>query len=142
MSEVSIEDLHAMRMANPTLQILDVREDTEALNLPIPPWYGAVRIGRGVLERNVREKIPDLSTEVVIICAGGMRSVKAAEIMQTMGYTKVHSLKEGIEAVTKGHTTAAMGTRRGFIESVGNTPLIRLNKYALPIQPRALRERI
>jgi rhodanese-related sulfurtransferase len=75
-----------------------------------------------------QEKIPDLNAEIIIICAGGMRSLKAAEVMQIMGYKNVFSLSDGVGALVSGYTTAARGVRRGFIESVGNTPLIRLNK--------------
>lgn len=121
-------EFHEKRMANPNVVILDVREDIEAEQLPIPPWYKPIRVGRGVLERNIKEKIPDLNAEIIIICAGGMRSLKAAEVMQIMGYTNVWSLSDGVGALVNGYTTAARGVRRGFIDSVGNTPLIRLNK--------------
>lgn len=72
----------------------------------MPQWYHGIRVGRGVLERNIKSAIPDLNREIVVVCAGGMRSVKACEIMQTMGYTKVHSLREGIPALTAGFVTA------------------------------------
>ncbi len=129
--EISMLELHDKRMANPKVVILDVREDHEADNLPIPAWFKPVRIGRGVLERNVKEKIPDLNAEIVIICAGGMRSLKAAETMQIMGYTNVFSLSDGVGAVVAGHKTAQHGVQKGFVESVGNTPLIRLNRCVL-----------
>ena len=81
-------------------------QDDEVRSLPMPPWYKPIRISRGVLERNIKTAIPDLNREIVVVCAGGMRSVKACESMQVMGYTKVHSLKEGIGALTKGFHVA------------------------------------
>ena len=72
----------------------------------MPAWYNGIRVGRGVLERSIKSLVPDLEREVVVVCAGGMRSLKVCEVMQIMGYKKVHSLKEGIGAITKGYVTA------------------------------------
>jgi rhodanese-related sulfurtransferase len=35
--------------------------------------------------------------EVIVYCAGGVRSVLAADALQKMGYKKVYSLKGGIK---------------------------------------------
>jgi rhodanese-related sulfurtransferase len=54
--------------------------------------------GRGLLERDIEHIVPDLNDEVVVYCAGGVRSVLAADALQKMGYRNVSSLKGGIGA--------------------------------------------
>ncbi len=71
---------------------LDVREADEHEQGTIP---GTHLIPRGFLELQVEGRIPDKSTEVVIYCAGGIRSALAAKTMQELGYSNVSSLIGG-----------------------------------------------
>ncbi len=73
--------------------LVDVREDREfdADHLP-----GAVHMGRGIIERDVEARYPDLQTELVLYCGGGFRSALAADNLQKMGYTNVISMDGGI----------------------------------------------
>jgi rhodanese-related sulfurtransferase len=73
--------------------LVDVREDREfdADHLP-----GAVHLGRGIIERDIEAKYPDLATELVLYCGGGFRSALAADNLQKMGYTNVISMDGGI----------------------------------------------
>ena len=73
--------------------LVDVREDREfeAGHLP-----GAVHMGRGIIERDMEAKYPDLHTELVLYCGGGFRSALAADNLQKMGYTNVISMDGGI----------------------------------------------
>jgi rhodanese-related sulfurtransferase len=73
--------------------LVDVREDREfeAGHLP-----GAVHMGRGIIERDIEAKYPDLHTELVLYCGGGFRSALAADNLQKMGYTNVISMDGGI----------------------------------------------
>jgi rhodanese-related sulfurtransferase len=73
--------------------LVDVREDGEfdADHLP-----GAVHLGRGIIERDIEGKYPDLQTELVLYCGGGFRSALAADNLQKMGYTNVISMDGGI----------------------------------------------
>ena len=71
---------------------VDVREDDE--------WRaghakGAIHIGKGVIERDIEEKIPDHAAEIVLYCGGGFRSALAADNLQKMGYTNVISMDGG-----------------------------------------------
>jgi rhodanese-related sulfurtransferase len=75
--------------------LVDVREDNE--------WErgharGAVHMGRGVIERDIETAIPDHSAELILYCGGGYRSALAADNLQRMGYTNVHSLAGGWHA--------------------------------------------
>ncbi len=73
--------------------LVDVREDREFDAGHIP---GAVHLGKGVIERDIEARYPDLNTELVLYCGGGFRSAMAADNLQKMGYTKVISMDGGI----------------------------------------------
>ena len=72
---------------------VDVREDDE--------WRaghakGAVHMGRGILERDIENRIPDKDDEIILYCGGGFRSALSADTLQKMGYTNVASMDGGI----------------------------------------------
>ena len=76
-------------------RLFDVREDNE--------WErghaaGAEHLGRGVIERDIERLVPDRGAELVLYCGGGYRSALAADNLQRMGYTNVHSLAGGWRA--------------------------------------------
>jgi molybdopterin/thiamine biosynthesis adenylyltransferase/rhodanese-related sulfurtransferase len=71
---------------------LDVREADEYVQGAIP---GAVHIPRGNLELQVEGRIPDKSQEIVVYCAGGIRSAFAAKALRELGYERVASLAGG-----------------------------------------------
>jgi adenylyltransferase/sulfurtransferase len=76
-------------------RVIDVREKSEWDEGHLP---GAVHIPRGYLEQRIENTIPDKSTPVLLYCAGGTRSVLAAQTLRQMGYTDVHSLRGGFTA--------------------------------------------
>ncbi len=71
---------------------LDVREQDEHDAGTIP---GAVFIPRGHLESQVENKITDREAELVVYCAGGVRSVFAAKTLGELGYRNVVSMSGG-----------------------------------------------
>ena len=73
-------------------KLIDVREDSEFAAGHIP---GAVHIGKGVIERDIEQKVPDTSQELILYCGGGFRSALAADNLQKMGYTNVLSMDGG-----------------------------------------------
>jgi rhodanese-related sulfurtransferase len=73
--------------------LVDVREDSEFAKDHLP---GAIHMGKGVIERDVEQKVPDLNTELVLYCGGGFRSALAADNLQKMGYSNVISMDGGI----------------------------------------------
>ena len=83
-------DAAETRMGDATF--LDVRELDEYEQGMIP---GAVFIPRGHLESQIENKITDRDTEVVVYCAGGVRSAFAAKTLQDLGYTNVISMAGG-----------------------------------------------
>ncbi|MFZ5524002.1 MAG: rhodanese-like domain-containing protein [Pseudomonadota bacterium] len=81
--------------------LLDVREPAEFSMLHIP---GSINVPRGVLEQSCEwdydETMPLLADgrdlEIVVVCRSGKRSALAADVLLSMGYTNVVSLKTGV----------------------------------------------
>jgi len=90
--ECTIPDMKARRAAGEKFVLVDVREESEYAKGHIP---GAIHLGKGVIERDIEEKIPDSSTPLVLYCGGGFRSALAADNIQKMGYTNVISMDGG-----------------------------------------------
>lgn len=72
--------------------LIDVREQDEYLAGHLP---GAIGCGRGILEYHIADLVPDLKTEIVLYCRGGMRSALSADSLREMGYTRVASMSGG-----------------------------------------------
>jgi rhodanese-related sulfurtransferase len=73
--------------------LVDVREESEFAKDHLP---GAIHLGKGVIERDVESRVPDVKTPVVLYCGGGFRSALAADNLQKMGYTNVLSMDGGV----------------------------------------------
>jgi len=90
--ECTIEEMRARRAAGDEFLLLDVREESEYAAGRIP---GARHLGKGVIERDIEEVVPDPATPLVLYCGGGYRSALAALNLQLMGYTSVISMDGG-----------------------------------------------
>jgi sulfur-carrier protein adenylyltransferase/sulfurtransferase len=73
---------------------VDVREASEWEQGHLP---GAVHISKSYIEQQIEAAVPDRSTPVVTYCAGGVRSLFAAQTMREMGYTDVASMSGGFQ---------------------------------------------
>ena len=73
--------------------LIDVREESEFAKEHLP---GAIHLGKGIIERDIESRVPDLNSEMVLYCGGGFRSAMAADNLQKMGYTNVLSMDGGI----------------------------------------------
>jgi rhodanese-related sulfurtransferase len=91
--EVNVEDVKQMLDRGEKFTLVDVREESEFAKDHLP---GAVHLGKGVIERDVEQKIPDPAAPLVLYCGGGFRSALAADNLQKMGYTNVVSMDGGI----------------------------------------------
>jgi rhodanese-related sulfurtransferase len=91
--EVSVEDVAARHTRGDDCILLDVREKEEVRTGYIE---GAVTIPRGFLEFQAAAHLPQTDTDVVVYCASGARSLLAAQVLRTMGYTRVASMAGGI----------------------------------------------
>ncbi len=72
--------------------LIDVREESEWRLGHIP---SAIHLSKGIIERDIEKKFPDLKTPLVVYCSGGFRCALVAESLQKMGYTNIFSLETG-----------------------------------------------
>ena len=74
------------------VQLADVREKDEwnAGHLP-----GAVHVPKSYVEQWAEDRLPDKDKQTILYCAGGVRSVMAADVLQKLGYTNVISMAGG-----------------------------------------------
>src|ERR1700678_715495 len=91
--ETNVEEVKKKLDRSDKFTQLDVREESEFAKDHLP---GAVHLGKGIIERDIEARVPDLGTEVVLYCGGGFRSALAADNLQKMGYTNVISMDGGI----------------------------------------------
>jgi rhodanese-related sulfurtransferase len=73
--------------------LIDVREESEYAKDHLP---GAIHLGKGVIERDIEERVPDHGAPIVLYCGGGFRSALAADNLQKMGYSQVLSMDGGV----------------------------------------------
>ena len=91
--EVSIDEVKARLDRGEKFLLVDVREESEYAKDHLP---GAIHLGKGIIERDIEERAPELSTPLILYCGGGYRSALAADNLQEMGYTNVLSMDGGI----------------------------------------------
>jgi rhodanese-related sulfurtransferase len=92
--EVSVEDTRR-KLESGQARLIDVREESE--------WEAghardAHHLGKGVIERDIEERVPDKTAELILYCGGGFRSALSADNLQKMGYTNVASMAGGWRA--------------------------------------------
>lgn len=104
--ETNVADVKRRMDAGEKFLLVDVREESEWAKGHLP---GAVYMGRGVIERDIEQKIPDAGTKLILYCGGGYRSALAAENLQKMGYHNVESMDGG----WRGWLEAGLPTAKG-----------------------------
>ncbi len=92
--EVNVEETQR-KLESGQATLIDVREESE--------WgaghaRGAQHLGKGVIERDIEEQLPDKDAELILYCGGGFRSALSADNLQKMGYTNVSSMAGGWRA--------------------------------------------
>ncbi len=90
--EVTTDEVANRLERGEKFELVDVREESEFARGRIK---GAKHMGRGVIERDIEQAIPDYDADIVLYCGGGFRSVLSAESLQRMGYRKVSSMAGG-----------------------------------------------
>lgn len=103
--ETSVADVKKRMDGGEKFLLVDVREESEWAKGHLP---GAVYMGRGVIERDIEAKVPEVTTKMVLYCGGGFRSALVAENLQKMGYTNVESMDGG----WRGWTEAGLPTAK------------------------------
>ncbi len=75
--------------------LIDVREASEWDQGHVP---GATHISKSYIEQDIEAAVPDRTTPVILYCAGGIRSLFAAQTLAAMGYADVASMSGGFQA--------------------------------------------
>jgi rhodanese-related sulfurtransferase len=104
--EVSIDEVKAKLDRSEKFLLVDVREESEFAKDHLP---GAIHLGKGVIERDIEERVPDTKTPLVLYCGGGFRSALAADNLQKMGYTDVLSMDGGVRGWREKNFTMTKG---------------------------------
>ena len=91
--ETTVDEVKARLDRGEKFHLVDVREESEWAKDHLP---GAIYLGKGVIERDVEQRFPDTTAEIILYCGGGFRSALAAENLQKMGYTNVLSMDGGV----------------------------------------------
>ena len=91
--ETTVDAVKAQLDRGEKFVLVDVREESEFAKDHLP---GAIHLGKGIIERDIEARVPELNTRMVLYCGGGFRSALAADNLQKMGYTNVISMDGGI----------------------------------------------
>jgi rhodanese-related sulfurtransferase len=91
--ETTVDDVKQQLDNGDKVLLVDVREESEFARDHLP---GAIHLGKGVIERDIEERVPDVKTSMILYCGGGFRSAMAADNLQKMGYTNVISMDGGV----------------------------------------------
>ena len=92
--EVSVDEVKTKLDRQEKFLIIDVREESEFAKDRLP---GAIHLGKGVIERDIEQRIPDHNASLILYCGGGFRSALAADNIQQMGYCNVLSMDGGVK---------------------------------------------
>ncbi len=104
--ETTVDDIKDRIDAGEKFVLVDVREESEYAKDHLP---GAIHLGKGIIERDIEAKVPDLTAPIVLYCGGGFRSALAADNLQKMGYTNVISMDGGIREWREKHLPLTRG---------------------------------
>ena len=91
--EVTAQEVEALPAGAAT--IVDVREASEWEQGHIP---GAQHVSKSYIEQQIEAAAPDRDAPVILYCAGGIRSLFAAQTLAEMGYGDVASMSGGFQA--------------------------------------------
>lgn len=90
--ETDVETVRSRMDAGDRFHLIDVREESEWVLGHLP---GAKHLGKGIIERDIENVVPEITDEIILYCGGGYRSALAADALQAMGYTRVASMDGG-----------------------------------------------
>jgi rhodanese-related sulfurtransferase len=90
--ETNVADVKRRIDAGEKFTLVDVREESEWASGRLP---GAIHLGKGIIERDIEQRVPATDAKLILYCGGGFRSALAADNLQKMGYTNVESMDGG-----------------------------------------------
>src|SRR5881227_2946449 len=71
--ETNVDEVKKRMDRGDKFLLVDVREESEYAKDHLP---GAIHLGKGIIERDVEARVPDLSAEMVLYCGGGFRNAR------------------------------------------------------------------
>jgi len=89
--EVTVHEAY-IEAKKPGVYLLDVREESEWQAGHAP---GAVHLGKGIIERDIEQRVPEPDARLLCYCGGGYRSALVVDNLQKMGYTNAVSVDGG-----------------------------------------------
>jgi rhodanese-related sulfurtransferase len=103
--ETNVADVKSRLDKGEKFTLVDVREESEWARGHLP---GAIYLGKGIIERDIEQRVPDASAKVILYCGGGFRSALVADNLQKMGYSNIESMDGG----WKGWLDAGLPTQK------------------------------
>ena len=101
---INADEAHKM-VQDKNCNLIDIRESNELENSG--SVKGASHIPRGMLEVYLDPNSPlfqngqlDQNKEIILFCAGGVRSALAVKSLKEMGYEKISHIEGGFGAIT------------------------------------------
>ena len=83
----------------PVLRMFGISK--EATNIIIVGMTIGLQFGGGILIKEVKSGKIDMNKEIVLFCAGGLRSALAAKSLKEMGFEKVSHIDGGFAAISQ-----------------------------------------
>lgn len=93
--QITTEEVAAQIERDNHTLIIDVREAEEFRQGHLPE---ALHLSRSFLEMQAEQKLPNRDQPLIIYCAGGVRSLFAADSLRKLGYGHVTSMQGGFNA--------------------------------------------
>jgi rhodanese-related sulfurtransferase len=103
--ETNVAETKRRMDAGEKFVLIDVREESEWAGGHLP---GAIHLGKGIIERDIEQRVPETGAKLILYCGGGFRSALTADNLQKMGYSNVESMDGG----WKGWIAAGYATER------------------------------
>ncbi len=92
-TETTVDEVKQRLDRGEKVLLVDVREESEFAKDHLP---GAIHLGKGIIERDIESRVPEVKTPMILYCGGGFRSAMAADNLQKMGYCNVRSMDGGV----------------------------------------------
>jgi rhodanese-related sulfurtransferase len=90
--EIDVPQYLALRERGEDHLLIDTREESEYAAGHVK---GALHLGKGIIERDIEEVVPEKDRRLILYCGGGYRSALVADNLLKMGYTHPVSLDGG-----------------------------------------------
>ena len=94
-TNINTDELLKELESNPKVVLIDVRTQSEIINLGTILRGQNRNIPRGWLEFRIEDEAPSKDTPIIVYCGLNLRSPLAAQTLERMGYTNVKNYSDG-----------------------------------------------